>query len=87
MKVLICAGTCACSRLLQIRFQGLLNVNMEDKLKKESRQPGPNFPEPFRCTRAGDFRLMLKLVQAMKKLTGDGEWVPILYEWQVLFAS
>ena len=29
---------------------------------------------------------MLKLVQAMKKVTGAGEWVPILYEWQVLSA-
>ncbi|CAL8471219.1 g10761 [Coccomyxa elongata] len=79
------SGTCACSRLLQIRYQGLLSVNLEQKLTKEARQPGPDFPEPFQCTRAGDFRLMLKLVQSMKKLTGDDEeWIPILYEWQLV---
>lgn len=31
---------------------------------------------------------MLKLVHSMKKITGENEeWIPILYEWQVLSAS
>ena len=80
-------GTCACSRLLQTRNMGVSQVSIEEKVQNEANRPGPDMPEDCEVhTKPGDFRLMHKTIQSMRrcKAAAEGQQsVGILFEWQV----
>lgn len=81
------AGTCACSRLLQTRYQGLSSVSVEGKVMREALKPGPDNTEGYpRQVGPADFKLMHKAIQSMRLCEKAAEMQPytaILFEWQV----
>ncbi|CAK0742759.1 hypothetical protein CVIRNUC_001419 [Coccomyxa viridis] len=81
------SGTCACSRLLQGRHQGMQMVSIADKIKKEVNNPDES-RFAWTGSRHGDFKLMHKAVQCLKlceshAAIAPGSYTPILHEWEV----
>lgn len=65
---------------------GLSQVSIEEKVQKEADRPGPDSPEDCEIyTKPGDFRLMHKTIQSMRRCEAAAEKqrsVGILFEWQ-----
>ena len=74
---------------------GVRTVSIEDKVRKEAEKRGVDDPEDYFLVKPEDFRLMHKTIQSMRlcesaavgdkgKESKEGDFVAILWQWQVL---
>jgi len=77
---------------------GVRTVSIEDKVRKEAERRVVYDPEDYFLVKPEDFRLMYKTIQSMRlcesaavgdkgKEGKEGDFVAILWQWQVLLTS